>query len=653
VESSPTLTRTVSAAEGYRRWSAVYDSDANPMLSLERRFLECLLPPVEGRDIVDLGCGTGRWLKALAARSPRSLVGLDFSAEMLAQAKKKLGGRAILLAGRCEAPSIESASADLILCSFVLSYISNIGRFIEQIRCIARPNADIFISDLHPGTEAKLGWRRGFRDGGDHVEVETHRRPLASILASFERQQIRPVAILEPRFGDPEFEILKSAGKSELISDLRNEPAIYLLHLRALHGPAKGGSAGGSRGCVGSVPGGRVGLGPAESADADVRFEHGRIAFIDSEGYGSSSRAAGACAADLSGFLLLPGLINAHDHLEFALFPRLGRGCYRNFTEWADDIHRANASPIREHRAVPKSTRLWWGAIRNLLCGVTTVCHHNPFISEVFDHGFPIRVMRDFGWAHSIPMEGNVARRHADTPPEQPFILHLGEGVDRASAEELFELDRKGALTDRTVVVHGLGLSREALSLLKSRGAALVWCPSSNTFLFGRTLHRGNLRMLSLVALGSDSSLTAEGDLLDEVRFARERVSLTAEELYAQVTLNASRVLRLRSGEGSLRVGALADLIAIRDRNLTPAETLARSTYRDVELVLVGGRVQLASPHFKARLQPECTKGLEPLKIDGEVRWIRAPLARLFEEGRQALGPDLTMNGRTLNYVAA
>jgi len=28
---------------------------------------------------------------------------------------------------------------------------------------------------------------------------------------------------------------------------------------------------------------------------------------------------------DLEGLQVLPGLINAHDHLEFALFPRLGQ----------------------------------------------------------------------------------------------------------------------------------------------------------------------------------------------------------------------------------------------------------------------------------------------------------------------------------------
>jgi len=458
------------------------------------------------------------------------------------------------------------------------------------------------------------------------------------------------MAVLEPRFGDPEFEILRNAGKSALVDELRNEPAIYLLHLRrddecSIKGPTIR-----KQGDLGVICGGRIAFGSGESALADMRSEDSRVAFIGSPSDRLPLPAPNRCVADMSGFLLLPGLINAHDHLEFGLFPRLGKSGYQNFTEWADDIHRADAWSIREHRAVPRRTRLWWGAIRNLLCGVTTVCHHNPYISEVFDDSFPIRVLRDFGWAHSIAMEGDIARRHADTPPQQPFILHLGEGVDRASGEELFELDRMGGLTDRTVVVHALGLNAEALSLLESRGAALVWCPSSNVFLFGRTLSRASLRKLSLVALGSDSSLTAEGDLLDEFAFARECARLTAEELYGQVTAGASRVLRLRSGEGSLRVGAVADLIAIKDKNLTPAETLAGSNYHDVELVLIGGRVQLASPRVKARLPAECCDGLQPLAIDGELRWIRAPLKPLFEDVRTALGREPTMNGRTLSY---
>jgi hypothetical protein len=98
----------------------------------------------------------------------------------------------------------------------------------------------------------------------------------------------------------------------------------------------------------------------------------------------------------------MPGLINAHDHLEFNLFPQLGRGTYPNAAAWARDIYHPGRSPIREQLRVPKPVRLWWGALKNLLSGVTTVCHHNPYEREVFGVDFPVRVVRRFSWAHSL-----------------------------------------------------------------------------------------------------------------------------------------------------------------------------------------------------------------------------------------------------------
>src|SRR5207249_3380361 len=98
----------------------------------------------------------------------------------------------------------------------------------------------------------------------------------------------------------------------------------------------------------------------------------------------------------------LPGLINAHDHLEFNLFPRLGRGPYPNASAWAADIYHPGESPIKDHLLLPKKIRLLWGGIKNLLSGVTTVVHHNPYEGSIFSNGFPVRVAPRFGWAHSL-----------------------------------------------------------------------------------------------------------------------------------------------------------------------------------------------------------------------------------------------------------
>ena len=83
-------------------------------------------------------------------------------------------------------------------------------------------------------------------------------------------------------------------------------------------------------------------------------------------------------------------------------------------------------------------------------------------------------------------------------------------------------------LDESTVLVHGLAIDRDGVALLRERRASLIVCPSSNKFLFGRLPDASLLSRIEKVALGSDSPLTAEGDLLDEVRFAMRFLGISA-----------------------------------------------------------------------------------------------------------------------------
>jgi len=221
----------VSPRDGYRLASHVYDAEPNPMLSLEQRFLERLLPPVAGLDAVDLGCGTGRWLAKLSSQAPRTLVGVDLSPEMLVQAKRKLGDAAKCVVADCADLPFPRSSADLIICSFLASYVQDLEGFAGQVQRLLRPGGIIFVTDLHPVTTSKLGWRRGFHVEGSFIDIATYSRPIQQILSLFENLGIHADAVLEPQFGEPEFEFFQRAGKTEAFHAASAQPAIYVLQL--------------------------------------------------------------------------------------------------------------------------------------------------------------------------------------------------------------------------------------------------------------------------------------------------------------------------------------------------------------------------------------------------------------------------------------
>jgi cytosine/adenosine deaminase-related metal-dependent hydrolase len=380
------------------------------------------------------------------------------------------------------------------------------------------------------------------------------------------------------------------------------------------------------------LTGARVAIGPSLSIRADLAVRRGRVLF-------SAPPATREQLIDLKGYLILPGLINAHDHLEFNLFPRLGGRVYSNAREWANDIFHPDASPVREHLSVPKPIRLAWGGLRNLIGGVTTVAHHNPYEASVFDgeHRFPVRVLRHFGWAHSLDFSPDLADRYRNTPHRYPFIVHAAEGTDEKARLEITRLDQSRVLGPRTVLVHALGAGNAEIDLLLRRRCSVIWCPSSNLAMFGRTLSHDVLRSGIPVALGTDSALTCAGDLIDEIQTARVH-GIDVATLYKMVTTSAATILRLRDGRGYIREGGVADLMAVPDLGQTPAEALAGLP---PALVMIHGRIKLLSRRLDLGMP------LNPISVDGRGDFfVDADIAHLHSQTTNALGANYTLAGR-------
>jgi cytosine/adenosine deaminase-related metal-dependent hydrolase len=355
-----------------------------------------------------------------------------------------------------------------------------------------------------------------------------------------------------------------------------------------------------------------------------------RIIAVDATAGSGGPAAAGSgdLTIDLRGDRLLPGLINAHDHLHLnTLRPVESTSQWRHVREWISEVNlRRRTDPAFEAQiAVPRDERLLIGGVKNLLSGVTTVAHHDPLYPFLVGGYFPTSVLNDYGWSHSLYIDGEEQVRNAylRTPPGWPWIIHAAEGVDEEAAGEFDRLYSLGCVGANTLIVHGIALDQPRRARLEDVGAGLIWCPTSNLRLFGRTADVSMLARRGRVALGTDSRLSGSQDLLCELRAAREASALDEATLESMVTCDAAALLRL-ADRGALTVGARADLLVLPARM-----ALSDASRADVRLVMLGGRALYADADY-ARIASPVTHWAA-VDVDGRPKMLeRGLVSALF-----------------------
>lgn len=219
--------------QAYAVWAATYDSMPNAVLSLEERYLRTILPPLEGREICDLGCGTGRALRCLS--TARSYLGIDRSPAMLARAASKLRESSHLLQADCLNLPLRSATADIVIASFLLGYVA-LAPFARELARVSRVGTELYLSEFHPDGLA-LGWKRQFRSRDRLIEVETCACSPDEVERELGRHGFRIAQRVEPVFGQEEYDIFVANRKQELFESIRSTRAIFICHLRRVsHG---------------------------------------------------------------------------------------------------------------------------------------------------------------------------------------------------------------------------------------------------------------------------------------------------------------------------------------------------------------------------------------------------------------------------------
>ena len=89
-------------------------------------------------EILDLGCGTGRFSNALADHFEASVVGIDPSGKMLAEARRKASSRVRFERAAAESLPLGDASVDMVFISMAFHHFADAGRAANECRRVVR-----------------------------------------------------------------------------------------------------------------------------------------------------------------------------------------------------------------------------------------------------------------------------------------------------------------------------------------------------------------------------------------------------------------------------------------------------------------------------------------------------------------------------------
>jgi ubiquinone/menaquinone biosynthesis C-methylase UbiE len=221
----------VTAAEGYELWAQTYDADPNPLLSAEERVLEPLLAHVANKVVLDVACGTGRWLEKLLNAGAKSASGVDISRAMLAAAQGKRGLKGRLVRGDCTSLPYRSAFADLTISSFALCHITDLRTVAQELARVAAPGAELWVSDLHPEARAR-GWATCFRKQGGNTEIYACCHSMEQVHKSFSACGFDMLEHYDVRLSERERPIFERAGKAGLFRHACEMPAVCIWHFK-------------------------------------------------------------------------------------------------------------------------------------------------------------------------------------------------------------------------------------------------------------------------------------------------------------------------------------------------------------------------------------------------------------------------------------
>jgi demethylmenaquinone methyltransferase/2-methoxy-6-polyprenyl-1,4-benzoquinol methylase len=134
--------RTLFAPLGptYDRYAALLSFGQDPRW---RRFLVSRIDAGPRDTVLDVATGTGAVARELIAQKGCTIVGLDQSPEMLAEARRRLPATATLVEGRAQKLPFPDATFDALTFTYLLRYVDDPGATLQELVRVVRPGGSI------------------------------------------------------------------------------------------------------------------------------------------------------------------------------------------------------------------------------------------------------------------------------------------------------------------------------------------------------------------------------------------------------------------------------------------------------------------------------------------------------------------------------
>jgi ubiquinone/menaquinone biosynthesis C-methylase UbiE len=230
----PSRIKEKDSVEAYDIWSVNYDEQpGNLMLDLDETLFTKLLAGINlaGKDVADIGCGTGRHWTKLFKHQPKSLTGFDVSAGMLKRLEQKFPEAKTYQITDDLFTDVPSHSYDTIVSTLTVAHIKYIEEALEAWCRILKPDGDIIITDFHPHTLA-FGGQRTFKHHNTHIAVQNYVHLIDTIKEILLKNNFSIVAREEIKIDESVKHYYASQNALHVYESFKGFPIIYGMHLR-------------------------------------------------------------------------------------------------------------------------------------------------------------------------------------------------------------------------------------------------------------------------------------------------------------------------------------------------------------------------------------------------------------------------------------